>query len=47
MRAIILAAGANRYELTIGGFSLYAEYLALALVGTLAVLGLSIRRRVP
>ena len=32
---LILAAGANRYTVTIGGLSLYAEYLALALVGVL------------
>ena len=42
---IILAAGANRYELTIGGFSLYAEYLALALVGTLLAVDVVAGRR--
>lgn len=42
---IILAAGANRYELTIGGFSLYAEYLALGLATALLAVEIAAGRR--
>lgn len=42
---LILAAGVNRFALTIGGLSLYAEYLALALVGLLFAADLAAGRR--
>lgn len=42
---LILAAGANRYELALGGLSIYAEYLALVLVGALLAVDVLTGRR--
>jgi O-antigen ligase len=42
---LILAAGANRYELAIGGLSIYAEYLALVLVAALLAVDVMTGRR--
>lgn len=42
---LILAASANRYELAIGGLSVYAEYLALVVVGALLAVDVLTGRR--
>ena len=42
---LILAAGANRYELAIGGLSVYAEYLALVVVSALLAFDVLTGRR--